>query len=59
MKTKRYEVAIDFTEEDGEEEYDTFKVDAEDIQEAEKLALEELELQYDVEEVTNVEVVEK
>lgn len=59
MATKKYEVIIDFTDEDGEDDDDTFEVDAEDIEQAEKLAIDELGQFHDYEDITNVEVREK
>lgn len=59
MTTKRYEVTLDFVDEDGDEDDDTFEVDAEDIEQAEKLAIDELGQFHDYEEVINVEVREK
>ena len=56
MKIKRYEVTIDFVDEDGEDDDGTFQVDAEDIEQAEKQAADELSSYEDYEEITNVEV---
>lgn len=56
MKTKKYEVSIVFVDEDGDDNDETFKVDAEDIEQAEKQALDELASVEDYEEILNVEV---
>ena len=56
MKTKRYEVSIVLVDEDGDDNDETFQVDAEDIEQAEKQAIDELASVEDYEEILNVEV---